>query len=113
MRELRDEEKPLVGAIFKAAGLTLSDHLRVTEMEDGGMGSLLFQTGSSIAQFGLAKLFFRDEDGVLVSASLNATCEGKPVELDIWKVDFSQLRRWPLDSEILESPPDQSLENSK
>ena len=72
------------------------------------MGSLLLQPGSSIFQFGLAKLYFLDEDGVLVTASLNATREGKPAELDIWKVDFSRLRRWPTDSEIFTSPPDNS-----
>jgi hypothetical protein len=72
------------------------------------MGSLLLQPGSSISQFGLAKLYFLDEDGVLVTASLNATHEGKPAELDIWKVDFSPLKRWPTDSEILTSPPENS-----
>ena len=105
MRALRDIERPLVLAIFKAAGLVVPDHLRVVDAEDGGMGSLLFQPGSSIARFGLAEVFFWDEDGVLVTASLNATREGKPVELDIWKVDFSPLKRWPQAPDILDSPP--------
>ena len=81
-------------------------------MADGGMGSLLFQPGSSITRFGLAELFFMDEDEILVTASLNATTEGKPAELDIWKVDFSPLKRWPKDSEILSSPPSESTKRS-
>ena len=105
MRALRDHEKPLVSAILEAAGFELSEHLRVVDMEDGGMGSLLFQTGASIAKFGVAKLYFLDEDGVLVSVELNATREGKPVELDVWKVDFSPLKRWPQAEDLSESPP--------
>ena len=105
MRALREHEKPLVKAAFAAAGIPYSEHLRVREIDDGGMGSLLFLPGGSIKQFGIAKLYFLDEDEVLVSAELNATAEGKPVELDVWKVDFSQLRRWPDDAEILEDPP--------
>ena len=108
MRALRDREKPLVSAIFKAAGVPLPESLRVQDMADGGMGSLLFQPGSSITRFGLAELFFLDEDGILVTASLNATREGKPAELDIWKVDFSPLRRWPEVSEIFSSPNEAS-----
>gem|GEM_PF-3035541 len=92
-------------AIFRAAGIPSPRNLRVRDMADGGMGSLLFQPGSSIERFGLAELYFIDEDGVLVTASLNATREGKPVELDIWKVDFSPLKRWPEAPEILDSPP--------
>lgn len=105
MRALRQRERPLVTAIFEAAGLKVPDDLRVRDMSDGGMGSLLFQPGSSITTFGVAELFFLDEDGVLVSASLNATSEGKPVELDLWKVDFSPLRRWPSKDQILSFPP--------
>ena len=95
-----------MAAIFRAAGLKVPDKLRVRDMSDGGMGSLLFQPGSSVAKFGLAELYFVDEDGVLVTASLNATSEGNPVELDIWKVDFSPLRRWPKKDQILTSPPE-------
>jgi hypothetical protein len=70
------------------------------------MGSLLFQPGSSITQFRLAELYFLDEDGILVSVSLNATSEGKPAEMDVWKVDFSPLKRWPKQDEIFTSPPE-------
>jgi hypothetical protein len=101
MRALLERERPLVTAIFEAAGLEIPNLLRVRDMSDGGRGSLLFQPGSAISLFGLAKLYFVDDDGVLVTASLNATAENKPVELDITKMDSSPLRRWPKEGEIL------------
>ena len=36
-----------------------------------------------------------DEDGILVSVSLNLDQQGEPFEIDMWKVDFSPLRRFP------------------
>lgn len=38
---------------------------------------------------------FRDSDGVLASVTLNADQFGELVELDLWKVDFSPLNRYP------------------
>ena len=43
---------------------------------------------------------FTDLDGVPVSVALNLDSEGKLYELDLWKVDFSALRRWPQPSAI-------------
>jgi hypothetical protein len=34
-------------------------------------------------------------DGVLVVATLNASVDGLPFELDIWKTDFTPLKRIP------------------
>ncbi|MGB4971766.1 MAG: hypothetical protein WBO32_03855 [Cyclobacteriaceae bacterium] len=110
MRKLKAHELPVVEACFKQAGLELSDHIRVEEMEDGGMGSLLFRKGASITRYGIAECHFKDEDGVLVSVSLNATDEGAPVELDIWKVDYSPLERWPNIEEITIGPPNKALQ---
>lgn len=105
-RKLREKEIPLVSAVFAKAGLDLSDSIRVEDMNDGGMGSLLFRRGASIAKFSVAEVFFSDEDGVLVSVTLNTTAEDQPVELDVWKVDFTPLKRWPVEKDILDSPPE-------
>lgn len=109
MRLLHDYEKPLVSALFRAAGLGMPENLRAARMDDGGMGSLSFLPDNPIARFGVAVRYLLDEDGVVVTAALNTTIDGKPVELDIWKVDFSPLRRWPEESEILEQPPGKGL----
>lgn len=76
------------------------DDLRVTEMSDGGMGSLsLIPTGLEDVQRSMGKQLvtgeWADSDGVLVSASLNLDKDGLLYELDVWKVDFSPLLRWP------------------
>ena len=70
----------------------------VEEMQDGNMGSLRFVTleypdrryGSMIVE-----AEFTDADGVLVSVALNLDDRGNLLELDIWKVDFSPIERYP------------------
>lgn len=109
MRKLKENELPLVEMVFNLAGLKFSKSIRVENMEDGNMGSLLFRKGASITRFGIAECHFIDQDGVLVSVTLNATEEGAPAELDIWKVDFSSLKKWPSKSEIIAGPPSKSL----
>ena len=100
-RLLKDRELPLVRAVFAKVGLSVADSLRVEEMADGGMGSLLFRRGASVTKFGVSEVFFVDDDDVLVTAVLNTTDEDQPVELDVWKVNFAPLNRWPTESEIL------------
>ena len=104
-RQLKDKEMPLVRAVFAKVGLPVADSLRVDDMADGGMGSLLFRRDASITKFAVSEVFFVDEDGVLVTAALNTTAEDQPVELDVWKVNYEPLKRWPTESEILDSPP--------
>jgi hypothetical protein len=74
--------------------------LEVREMNDGGMGSLeLAAAARNSVRSGVvisrASVQFVDEDGVQVVATLNASEDGEPFELDIWKTDFSPLRRIP------------------
>jgi len=67
-------------------------------MQDGNMGSLKFVTSESRhRRFGekIAEAEFVDEDGVLVSATINVDDRGNLFELDLWKVDFSPLKRYP------------------
>jgi hypothetical protein len=75
----------------------------VEDMSDGGMGSLRFvDAGHRVRRFGkkIAEAKFTDEDGVPVSAVLNLDDNGEPFELDIWKVDFSPLKRYPQPKEV-------------
>jgi hypothetical protein len=104
MRPIKDHERPLIQTCFELAGLTLSDHIRVEPLEDGGMGGLEIRKGAFITRFGIAECHFFDADGVPVSVSLNATHDGKPAELDIWKIDFSPLIRWPNREDIKAGP---------
>ena len=96
---------PLVRAVFANIGLSVADSLRVEEMADAGMSSLLFRRGASITKFGVSEVFFVDDDDVLVTAVLNTTAEDQPVELEISRMDFAPLKRWPTESEISDFPP--------
>ena len=98
MRTLYEIERPLVAYLLELASIPMDlDSLQVAPMPDGGMGSL------AIAPFGGRKFgssraacHFYDSDGVMVSAELNVDQNGTPFEVDVWKVDFTQLRAWPM-----------------
>jgi hypothetical protein len=68
----------------------------VHEMDDGGMGSLQFGA-SREGRLGhrVAEAEFVDDDGLPVFASLILDQSGSLYELDLWKVDFSPLKRIP------------------
>ena len=65
------------------------------ERDDGGMGSLAFEPLGRRHGGTVCECQFTDADGVLVCAALNVDDSGFPLELDLWKVDFEPLLRWP------------------
>ena len=106
LREPTDPERRLLALLAEqASDLEPGWHegLLVSEMDDGGMGSLrLIARGASISEkrrFGtkVAELQFTDADGVEVLVTLNVDTDGQPLELDIWKTDFSPLIKVPDD----------------
>lgn len=107
MRAVLDHEKPLIAYLVASAGLTVDfSELRASPMNDGGMGSLLFDAvseGPRRAKY-VAKCYFNDDDGIPVSAALNLDQHGHLYELDIWKVDYNPLNRWPTAAEIRDAP---------
>jgi hypothetical protein len=90
------------GRSLEAVGLTPT--ICVEEMSDGGMGSLRFpsDTGPDVERrLGevLAQGEFADEDGVPVSFTINLDSKGRLFELDVWRVDFEPLKRFPNESD--------------
>jgi hypothetical protein len=71
---------------------------QVEELSDGGMGSLLFVSSKPNRMFGevIAEIQFNDEDNVPVLASLNLDKDGALFELDLFKADFSPLKKLPV-----------------
>ena len=107
MRPLEPHEIPLVEHLVAAAGVAADlDAIRVTSMEDGGMGSLTIGPVSEQRRFGsqAAECEFDDSDGVLVSATLNLDQSGHLYEIDVWRVDFSPLQQWPTRAAIRSGP---------
>jgi hypothetical protein len=75
----------------------------VEDMSDGAMGSIRFLSPPGIERhFGevIARAEYLDQDGILVSISINSDQLGEPYELDFWKVDFSPLGRYPEPSQL-------------
>ena len=70
--------------------------LKVVEMNDGGMGSLLLMP---VGQVNTKRLFkaqisdviFKDLDGIDVIVSLNIDQDDFLYELDVWKVNYDKL----------------------
>ncbi len=87
-------------AALKNLSAEWKNTLLVSPMDDGGMGSLLLFPNEHITdgrRFGkcVSEYLFRDADEIDVLASLNLDQEGQLFELDMWKVDFNPLMRWP------------------
>lgn len=70
----------------------------VYDMNDGGMGSLKFIIEDEDGrQFGetICEAEFIDTDGITVSIVLNVDQQNRLYELDVWKVNFSQVLTFP------------------
>ena len=117
-RDLSLGEKCVVSFLLRAANKDddfISKFLlqmKCSEMNDGGMGSIRFFSASDMddgdREFGgkISACHFTDIDGVMVSVALYRDLSGSPLELDVWKVNFSPLLRMPTDSGelVLDSP---------
>ncbi|WP_425478678.1 DUF6984 family protein [Luteimonas marina] len=112
MRHLLEHERPVVAYLFELAGMPVDlDALIVRPMSDGGMGSLAIVPFDSSRRFGSspAECHFYDLDGIPVSAALNLDQDGKPFEIDVWRVDFEPTVGWPSHTELLAGPPNNSF----
>ncbi|MBI3452642.1 MAG: hypothetical protein HY057_07420 [Rhodospirillales bacterium] len=102
-RRLHEDEKRLIrhilGDAAKGKGiLARLDDYEVEEMNDGGMGSLrTAQAEKEKRRFGevLAEAELTDSDGTPVIVSIIADSAGELYEIDMWRVDFLPLKRWP------------------
>lgn len=100
IRALRQEERDLLTAILKDhyLGVSVSGLERVRDLSDGGMGSIEFVGMPPNARrhaTSVAEADYMDSDGIPVSVSVNVDQHGRLFELDIWKVDFGKLQRYP------------------
>ena len=108
-RGLTEPEQRLITTMLSVTGsgqavLNQLDSARVVEMSDGEMGSLKFvRENSNERRLGqaISEAEFIDEDGVTVSVVINLDEDGYLYELDVWKVDFSPLKRWPNTEDIV------------
>lgn len=115
MRRLLDHEIPLTQHLLSAGGrLERAEQLLVEPLADGGMGSLRIEGSSVDRKLGrkVAEVHFSDADGTPVIAALNVDADDQLFEIDIWKVDFSALQRWPSQQEVSQMQFNPSLQRT-
>ena len=74
-------------------------HSKVVEMNDGGMGSLKFLSVRNInakMQEEIASIDLYDIDSIPLFISLNTNTDNEIYELDVFKADFSPLKKFPV-----------------
>jgi hypothetical protein len=111
MRLLRPYETELIKALlmadFSLAELIIPtlDTILVEEADDGGMGGLIFKSNINNVDRSVgrtvAETEFLDEDMVPVSVELSLDKNSQLFELDVWKIDYSPVSRWPNISQIV------------
>jgi len=103
MRKLHPHELPLVSYLFAVASIGDDpSELLVEPMADGGMGSLAIDRANTALRFGrcVAQCEFLDADGVKIEAALNCDTADRPMEVDVWKVNFAPISQWPERADI-------------
>nr|WP_121273843.1 hypothetical protein [Pedobacter schmidteae] len=103
-RKLKQEEIDLITYMIKDTSegqkiIDKLDSLIVEEMDDGGMGSLrvVVEGMDDRRTSGILKdIDLYDIDGVLLVISVILDTEDNLYELDIFKGDFSPLKKFPL-----------------
>lgn len=108
MRPLRPDEVDLLNALIalvpEADRPSVPDHLCAVDLNDGGMGSIRLVVGPDDAPRRMSRelvtVSYTDDDRVPVSISLNLDERGCLFEIDMWKVDFRPLCRYPLPSDV-------------
>jgi len=103
-RKLTEAERSLIMALIRKSNNVYlprnwETSLLVKSMNDGGMGSmqLFFSETSTERTFGAeaSSIEFEDADGIKVIASLYLDKLQTPMEIDVWKTNFSPIIRMP------------------
>ena len=98
------QEERLIELLVTKSSVAIPDNwkdgLMIRPMDDGEMGSIFLFPRSQAKEgrvFGeqISYWQFTDSDGIAVIASLNVDNDGNLFELDIWKVDFGKLKKFP------------------
>ncbi|NTS77101.1 hypothetical protein HR060_09465 [Catenovulum sp. SM1970] len=105
MRKPTSDELIILSFLLENAGLEVElGKIWVEPMTDGGMGSLKLYPNRENPKYefghNAAECWFKDSDGVAASGALYLNTQGVPFELDMWKVDFSTLIKWPKREEL-------------
>lgn len=100
IRRPNENELLLIKKLIEKGGVCVDvSNLKVSDLDDGHMGSLLLFVNGEYkereAAVYVSEIQFKDVDGVAVIATLYSNKGGIISELDIWKVNFEPLIKLP------------------
>lgn len=103
-RKIRQNEIDLVHFLLRELEMAVEEHMLpdiVHEYEGGVMGSISFQLTENPQYAGdLIQVRYVDTDSIPVIITLTHDVDGKLLDLDFWKEDFSKLLHYPTPEEI-------------
>ncbi len=104
MRTIREEEKKIIEFLLTIKGFNHAEFPiseSVHEYEGGVMGSISMQdSDGSNYSHDLIQAKYIDTDNTPVVITLTLDKEGKLLDLDFWKEDFSKLLLYPTPSQL-------------
>ena len=103
-RKIRQNEKAIIIFLLEKLNLNVIDYPineDVFEYEGGKMGSISLNNNPDSYAGDLIQVEYIDTDKTPVMITLTHDDEGQLLDLDFWKIDFSQLLKYPLVKEII------------
>ena len=104
IRILSENERKLISCLLKGTKIEIPnnyfENMFIEEFLDGGMWTLYFlNSKKSVDERKMLKRIsekqFHDKDGTPILVSLNIDEDNILLELDIWKVDFAPILKYP------------------
>ena len=103
-RPIRENEIILIHALLKSLNLNPDNYVvddLVDEYEGGKMGSISLGGNPDAYAGDLIRVEYIDSDQTPVVITLTQDDQGRLLDLDFWKVDFSKLLDYPTPDQII------------
>ncbi|SDM22250.1 DUF6984 family protein [Siphonobacter aquaeclarae] len=103
LRPIRENEKTLIAFLLTRAGLSPDSFPyaeQVDEYEGGKMGSISVGGNPDTYAGDIIQARYTDSDGTDVVITLTKDADGRLLDLDFWKVDFSRLIDYPVPEKL-------------
>lgn len=102
-RAIRENEITLLHYLLKEAHLNPNNYSFATEVDEyegGVMGSIGIGQPDAVYAVDIIQVEYIDVDGTEVIITLTQDTEGRLLDLDFWKVDFSKLIEYPTPEKV-------------
>ncbi len=103
LRPIRENERTLIHYLLEQLNLKPEDYPineLVDEYEGGKMGSISLGGDPNAYDGDLIQVEYTDSDETPVVITLTKDTQGRLLDLDFWKVDFSKLLEYPTPEKV-------------